>query len=316
MVKNRKIFGSSVDVIMVSWNAQESIEAAISSNINNESVGKIIIVDNNSSDRTIEIISQFSSPKIVLIQSSVNLGFGKACNLGSTYATASHLLFLNPDTVLNENAIIVALEQMAMTEAEVVGIKMIDENGVTQRSCARFPTLPSIITEGIGVNRLFPGMLKGYFMSEWSHDENRFVDHVIGAFYLMKREKFIEVGGFDPDFFLYYEDLDLSKRIRNSGGRIYYTVLAQGMHEGGGTSKSIKAKRTYYAMSSRTKYAFKHLGYLQGGIYLLSLLTLEFAARNLYFMLKGDRQSVRETNLAYRMYFDELNSRIRRRLRL
>lgn len=95
-------------------------------------------------------------------------------------------------------------------------------------------------------------------MLEFDHESSRSVNHVMGAFYCMRRSIFERVGGFDESFFLYMEDLDLSKRIYDFGCRIDYRADLVAFHKQGGTSDQIKARRLSYIMASNIIYAWKH----------------------------------------------------------
>jgi GT2 family glycosyltransferase len=112
-------------------------------------------------------------------------------------------------------------------------------------------------------------------MSDWAHDETRIVDHVIGAFYLIRRDVFERLGGFDERFFVYLEDLDLSMRIGAAGGKCLYAADATAHHAGGGTTRSIKATRLFYSVRSRLQFAEKHLGAASNGVVWAAALTIE-----------------------------------------
>jgi GT2 family glycosyltransferase len=114
------------------------------------------------------------------------------------------------------------------------------------------------VARAVGVDRLLPSL--GYVMADWPHDATRCVDHVIGAFYLIRRAAFEHLGGFDERFFVYLEDLDLSLRVHAAGGRCLYVSDADAYHAGGGTTRSIRSKRLFYAVRSRLQFARKHFG--------------------------------------------------------
>src|SRR5262249_48328158 len=129
-------------------------------------------------------------------------------------------------------------------------------DGRVQRTCCRAPTPLRLMARALGVDRALPSL--GYVMSDWSHESTRYVDHVIGAFYLIRREAFERLGGFDERFFVYLEDLDLSMRVRAAGGKCLYVADAVAHHVGGGTTAPIKATRLFYSVRSRLQFATKH----------------------------------------------------------
>jgi GT2 family glycosyltransferase len=101
------------------------------------------------------------------------------------------------------------------------------------------------------------------------------VDHVIGAFFCVRRELFEDLGGFDERFFVYLEDLDFSLRARKTGRTAYYLADAAAFHKGGGTSEQVKAHRLFYSLRSRLLYAFKHFKRYQAWIISAVTMLLE-----------------------------------------
>ena len=96
----------------------------------------------------------------------------------------------------------------------IVGIQLIDSNGHVARNTARAPSAQAMIGHSLGLDRLMPSVFPTHFVSEWAHDETRNVDQVMGAFFFVRRGVFEALGGFDEQFFVYYEDLDFSVRAR------------------------------------------------------------------------------------------------------
>jgi hypothetical protein len=130
----------------------------------------------------------------------------------------------------------------------------------------------------VGIDRLVPS--SGYVMSDWAHDETRLVDHVIGAFYLIRRDVFERLGGFDERFFVYLEDLDLSQRVRAAGGKCMYAADAIAHHVGGGTTQSIKSTRLFYSVRSRLQFSSKHFGFASNAAVWLASVTIEPLVRS------------------------------------
>jgi GT2 family glycosyltransferase len=138
----------------------------------------------------------------------------------------------------------------------VAGIRLDGENGLPQRSCTRLPTAFELMARATGLHRLSPRF--DFAMSGWDHASTRQVDHVIGAFYLVRRAVFAALGGLDERFFVYLEDLDFSARVAAAGYSCWYLASASAFHKGGGTSESVKARRLAYSLHSRLLYARKH----------------------------------------------------------
>jgi GT2 family glycosyltransferase len=181
------------------------------------------------------------------------------------------------------------------------GVQLVDKSGHVAHSCARFPHAFGFLAHSLGAVRFFPRL--GHLMAEWPHDQTREVDHVIGAFFLVRRSLFEELGGFDERFFVYLEDLDFSYRAHKAGWKTIYLTDAQAFHAGGGTSNQVKAKRMFYSLRSRLLYAFKHFNRAGALLVLLSTLLVEPLTRTGYALLRGSWTSIKETWSGYAMLY-------------
>lgn len=262
-----------IDIIIVNWNSGPQLQACIDSirAHGDGLVGRCIVVDNGSRDGSTDFLA--GAEDVDLVMTGQNLGFGRACNLGGARGDSPYLLFLNPDAWLMPGSLRVPLEFMARPENRQVGISgiaLVDETGKVQRSCARFPNAASMVMSSFGLNHLKPSI--GTHMHDWNHAQTREVSHVIGAFYLIRRLLFEQLGGFDERFFVYLEDLDLSRRARLAGYSSYFLTEAKAFHEGGGVSSQVKAHRLFYSLRSRIQYARKHFS--RAGALAVALATL------------------------------------------
>lgn len=268
-----------VDIIIVNWNSGPRLRACLESiarqRLSDVDIGSVVVVDNGSTDSSLSECGEVLGTRLQIVRNEKNLGFGRACNVGARHAHGAFLLFLNPDSVLNEDSIVgavAALRDPKYSSVAVCGIKLVDESGRPGRTCTRFPTPWSMTVHSLGLNRLFPRRVPSYVMSEWSHEDTAFVDHVIGAFYLVRNDAFESVGGFDERFFVYMEDLDLSRRLASAGWRVLYSAAVSAYHEGGGSSKQIRGPRLFYSLRSRLQYCQAHFGRL--GFLWVGALTL------------------------------------------
>lgn len=300
-----------IDVVIVNWNASDQLLECVDSVIKygQPLVGKIMVIDNGSTDGSEIAVEGLHN--VTLIRTGTNLGFGKACNQGAALANSEFLLFLNPDARLFEHSLSVPLAFMQQPEnadVGIVGIQLVDEHNHIARSCARFPSVGIFLVQALGLNRL-PGLRHlSIHMSGWTHDKTELVDHVIGAFYLMRRSLFESLGGFDERFFVYLEDLDLSLRARQAGWRSVYLAEAQAFHAGGGTSRQVKVHRLFYSLRSRLLYGFKHFTHWQAWALVGVTLVLEPVSRSMFSLLRGGVQDVRNTLKAYGMLYQDLPS--------
>jgi GT2 family glycosyltransferase len=259
-------------------------------------------VDNASTDGSREAVEDCDD--VTLIVASENLGFAAACNRGARQAESTYLLFLNPDTRVNQESFSVPLaflERRENADVGICGIQLIDAQQGISRTCARFPTLGRVLASALGIDKVPGFKAAGIHMADWDHGDSRPVDHVIGAFFLMRRELFDAVDGFDERFFVYLEDLDLSRRARDAGWQCWYLTGTQAFHAGGGTSRQVKTKRLFYSLRSRLLYGFKHLPPWEAWVLVGVTAIIEPVTRSLYCLARGDGGDLRHTWSAYRM---------------
>jgi GT2 family glycosyltransferase len=304
-----------VSIIFVNWNSGQQLKDCIRS-ITNEKVNsaiEIIIVDNFSSDNSIDLLMELdlNGINLKIIYNKSNNGFGLACNQGAKLASGDYLLFLNTDTLLSEEALtnpIQFLNDKENADIGIVGVQLIDENNTISRSCAKFPTLSMFFVNILGLNRISVFKNLDYHMLGWNHAENKVVDHVIGAFFFVRHTLFKSIGGFDERFFVYLEDLDFSLRARDSGWKTMFLANTSVFHRGGGTSSQVKAHRMFYALRSKLLYGFKHLSKLEAWILFFSVLTIELIMRLILSILRLSWKDCLNTLYAYKMlYSDALN---------
>ncbi|MGD8778209.1 MAG: glycosyltransferase family 2 protein [Ignavibacteria bacterium] len=296
----------SLDIIIVNWNSgsylYNCINSVFNAKVDGFLLGEIMVVDNASDDNSIELINNLELP-IKVIKNSENLGFAKACNQGAFGSSADYVLMLNPDTRLFRDSLSIPIEFLEKKENKnigICGIQLINENNEIARNCARFPTPLSMISRSLGLDKIIPGIVKGHFMTNWDHNDSRFVDQVMGAFFLIRKELFERLGGYDERFFVYYEDLDFSLRASKIGFRSYYLHSAKVYHKGGGTSEQVKADRLFYNIRSKAFFAKKHFKAFSYLTVFISILFFEPISRSIYSILKGSLRSVGEIVIAYK----------------
>jgi GT2 family glycosyltransferase len=296
-----------IDIIIVNWNAGSYLRSCIDSitQYSSELVAQTIVVDNGSVDGSDARIENL--PNVNLIRAGVNLGFGKACNLGAQQAKSEYLLFLNPDAALYEGTLKKALAYMqdpTNAMAGICGVQLLDDTGHVSRSCSRFPSALGFAAQALGVDRFFPSL--GHYMAEWDHAQTRQVDQIIGAFFLVRRELFEALQGFDERFFVYFEEVDFSYRALLAGWHSIYLAEAQAFHAGGGTSRQIKAKRLFYSLRSRLLYGLKHFSRLQAWLLTVVTVVLEPITRTVFSLLRGGTDEVINTWKGYGMLYRDL----------
>ena len=289
---------SLLDIVIVNWNAGSQLRECVNSVLEHGSgcVAGVIVVDNGSTDGSADSVEGL--PGVVLVRAGKNLGFAAACDLGAAKGNALYILFLNPDTKVEANSFSVPLAFMERSEnahVGICGIQLVDEQGRVSRTCARFPTLARMTAQALGLNKI-PGLQHGgMHMNDWDHGQTAEVDHVIGAFFLIRRNLFEPLGGFDERFFVYLEDIDLSFRARSLGFKSVYLADAQAYHAGGGTSRQVKDVRLFYSLRSRLLYGFKHFPSWQAWMLMGITLAVEPFNRLLYCTLGRDWSGMENT---------------------
>lgn len=295
-----------LSIIIVNWNSRSQLADVVSSigKYHHDLVSSVIIIDNASTDDSLDRVEALKAVPLNLriIPSSMNLGFGSACNIGARKSGSEYMLFLNPDAALHADTLPKALAYMqdtANAKVGICGVQLLDEAGCVSRSCARFPSAMGLAVHAVGLDRLFPRL--GHHMAEWDHAQIRSVDHVIGAFFLVRSSVFQSLQGFDERFFVYLEDLDFSYRARQAGWHSVYLADVQAFHAGGGTSNQVKARRLFYSLRSRLLYAFKHFSWRGAVGVLLATLLLEPVSRSALALFRRSWSGFTETWTAYGM---------------
>jgi GT2 family glycosyltransferase len=253
-----------LSVIILNYNVRYFLEQCVASvqealvNIDSE----IIVVDNHSSDDSCEMI-QSLFPNVQLIQNNSNLGFPKGNNIGVAAAKGDYICILNPDTVVAEATFekILAFAEK-QNNLGIVGCKLLDGSGnFLPESKRGVPTPFVALTKIFSLYQLFPKweLFNRYYAQHLSENETGKVDVLVGAFMIMKRELYNQIGGFDENCFMYSDDIDLCYRVLISGKSNYYFHATAVIHyKGESTVKNgLYMKRFREAMQFFYKKHFK-----------------------------------------------------------
>lgn len=206
---------------------------------------EIIVVDNNSHDASCDMISK-KFPQVKLIANKENTGFSKANNQGVATAKGEFVLILNPDTVVAEDTFSKILS-FAKTKQNIgiLGVKLVDGHGSFLPESKRgIPTPKVSFNKLTGISSKQTGK---YYATHIDPNENGVVEILVGAFMLIKRSIYNEVKGFDEDYFMYGEDIDLSYKVHKSGYQNYYFSNTQVIHyKGESTKKDVKYLKHFH----------------------------------------------------------------------
>ncbi|MGQ9643250.1 MAG: glycosyltransferase [Ignavibacterium sp.] len=242
-----------LSIIIVNYNVKEFLKNLLHSihkATQNLSI-EIIVVDNASDDGSIEMIKE-KFPDVILITNEKNLGFGKANNIGLKKARGKYILLINPDTLVAEDTFIKLIEFFeAHPEAGMAGCKILNPDGTLQLACRRsFPGPWTSFTKVTGLSNLFPKskLFARYNLTYLDENQTYEVDAISGSFMMLRKEVYEKVGGFDEQFFMYGEDLDLCYRIQKAGYKIFYVHTTQIIHYKGESTKrsSLDETRVFY----------------------------------------------------------------------
>lgn len=303
---------NQIDIIIVNWNSGNQLKECLISieRYGYKELERVVVVDNASSDGSAEgVEKRFADLPVEVVYNDKNLGFARACNQGARSGSAPYLLFLNPDTEIYDKSILRPLQFMEAEEnadVGICGVQLVDEYGAVSRTCARFPTLGRLTAQAFGVNRIKGLKHTGMHMNDWDHSQTCDVNQVIGAFFLIRRNLFEHLSGFDERFFVYFEEVDFCFRARSLGYKSVYLANAWAFHAGGGTSRQVKAIRLFYSLRSRLLYGFKHFPRWQ--VWALGIVTLmiEPFTRLIFCSLCRDWEGMINTLRGYRLLWQDL----------
>lgn len=249
-------------IIIVSWNVRELLKRALISIFASWGAHpglEVIVVDNASTDDSVAMLhAEF--PHITTIANTENLGFTKGNNQGLAAAHGAFILLLNPDTEVQGPALHTLVDYARQNPGTgMVGPQLLNPDQTVQPSRRRFPTLPVLFLESTWLQKFAPrAILRHYYMEDRSDAERQAVDWITGAAMLTRREVVNQVGGLDEGFFMYSEELDWCKRIRNAGWEITYLPTARITHHEGKSSEQVVPARHIYFQSSKVRYVRKY----------------------------------------------------------
>lgn len=253
-----------LSVIIVSYNVCDWLRQTLSSVVTATAgiACEIIVVDNCSCDSSRRMVTgEFRSAR--LISPDTNEGFAAACNRGIAASSGEYILVLNPDTVVEPDAVTNALAFMhGHPDAGAAGARMTDGNGrFLPESKRGFPSPLASLFRFTGIYRLFPhsSFFNAYYLGHLPEDEPCRADILTGAFMLLRKEALERAGLFDTSFFMYGEDIDLSWRIRKAGFYNYYLPDARITHFKGQSAANDRESSLRHFYDAMNIFTAKHL---------------------------------------------------------
>jgi GT2 family glycosyltransferase len=249
-----------LSTIVVSHNTREELERCLTGLA--EASGETIVVDNASSDGSAELV-RGSFPRVALIALPENRGFGSAANEGMQVARGRFFLLLNADARPLGDAVrslVTFAEERAWCGA--VGPRLRRPDGSIQPSVRGFPTLWRLATEYFFL-RWFgrhTNALNAFYAASFDHSTVRDAEFLEAAVLLLRRDAVEDVGGFDPDFFMFNEEVDLCYRLRQAGWYVTFSPDAEFVHVGGASTRGAWPSMYREQLRSHLRFLAKHHG--------------------------------------------------------
>lgn len=257
--KNTATSTMKLSVIIISYNSAHFLQTCLQPLIESlhQIPSEIFVVDNNSKDNSVILVRTLFL-NVHLLANTKNLGFGAACNQALREAKGEYILILNPDVCVHPTTLSTMLSYLQ--NHQKIGIlvpQLRFTDGSLQYSCRRYPVFLAHF-----IQRFFPNsqVVRSYLMLDKDHSVIQEIDWAIGAFLLVRREVFQQIGLFDERYFLYFEDTDLCRRTKNAGRSIVYYPKAVATHYFHQSSYKILSKPFFHHLRSMFIY-YKTYGF-------------------------------------------------------
>jgi GT2 family glycosyltransferase len=218
-----------LSIITVPWNVKDLARKnfkAIYKNTSNIEF-EIISVDNDSKDGTTEMIKK-EFPEIIAIHNDHNAGFAKANNQGIKISKGRYVLLLNPDMEVKQDTLLKMVEWMDKNQkVGVAGCKLIKPDGEIVPHVRSYPKLFDQIMIILKVPHLFPGVLNKYMRKDFDYNKEQEVDSIRGSFFMIRREILDKLGGLDERYFIWFEEVDFCRQVKEAGYKVMYTPITE-----------------------------------------------------------------------------------------
>ncbi|MFN2137179.1 MAG: glycosyltransferase family 2 protein [Candidatus Promineifilaceae bacterium] len=303
-----------LSIIIVSWNVRDLLRsclASVAARHGSLSV-EVLVVDSASEDGTAEMVRE-EFPWVKLIAAQENLGFPRGNNIGIAGSSGRNILLLNPDTVVLEGALPALVRYLDQNQdVGAIGPQLLYPDGSVQSSRRRFPTLWTGLLESTWLESFAPhGVLRRYYALDLPDNERSDVDWVTGACLMVPLSVIKTVGVLDEGYFMYSEELDWCRRIRDAGWRTVYLPEAQVIHYVGQSSEQAVTARHLNFQRAKLRYFRKHHGRAAAAAlryYLMAHYAWQMGLEGAKALL-GHKRAVRQERM--RSYWTVLRSGLR-----
>lgn len=291
-----------VSIILVSYNtAEHTLKALESVQKQTQSAYEIIVVDNNSTDHSVELIRQ-TFPTIQLIESAENLGFAGGVRKGVELAQGTYLLLLNPDTLVLDAAIdkLLNFAQQHRTNGIWGGVTLNNDLTLNTQHAWSKPDFSSLLFSALGLSKLFNSscLFNHANYGCWQRDTIKEVDILSGCFFLITRKVWDQLGGLDPTFFMYAEEADLCLRAKAQGYQPIVTPDARIIHHGGVSHARFSGK-LIKLLKGKVELINRHISEWKRPIYKFLLWLYVFNKYTLHRLFKPKSEQTHEWQTVY-----------------
>ncbi len=293
----------SCSAIIVTYNSAGTIGACLEALAREDC--EVVVVDNGSQDDTVKLVEEFVAwHELRLLPNDRNRGFAAAANQGARAATGDILLILNPDAIAEPGGVKALLQCMESTQAGAAGAALLGRDDKLARGFAfrRLPTLATLLCEAMLVNQFWPGnpVNRRYRCLDADYSQRQEVEQPAGACLAITREAWDAIGGFDEQFFpVWFEDVDLCKRLFERNCKIIYCPTARFQHSGAHSVSQLSfRKRQVFWYTNMLRYARKHFSSGQVGV-LRAGIVAGMLLRSLAAVFGARQTRLRETLAAY-----------------
>jgi N-acetylglucosaminyl-diphospho-decaprenol L-rhamnosyltransferase len=285
----------SFSAVVVSFHTGPTLALCLEALLAAPSCRQIVLVNNGNPPEVVDRLRKLATqqPKIILLDGHGNIGFGRACNLGAQASQEDVSVFVNPDCVVDRGTLPAFAQAFTQNPSALLGGALRNEDGSEQRGCRRGElNLWSAFVSFFGLGK--PGLQAGIWR-DFNRNREPFpaepeeMPVVSGALMAMQRADFKALGGFDPNFFLHVEDVDLCRRVRAGGGKVVFVPSATALHIGA-TSNTSSWSLARAKIASFGHYFWKHAPSLTGKIsviLVMPLLALAIVGRHLLGSMRG-----------------------------
>jgi len=259
-----QISQKDIAVIIVSWNVSDVLLKNINSLRQSQGVSfEIIIVDNHSKDGTVDALHS-AHPEVTVIANTQNHGFSKACNQGINASNSRHVLLLNPDMLVEADALAKTVAYLdTHPDVAVVSGKLLNKHGKPIHHFRRFPTLGDQLVVMFKFGKLFPRLLDKYHALDLNPDHEQAVDTVRGSYFAINRTALDTIGMLDERYYIWFEEVDYCKRVHAQHMKVMYVpfIVAHDLVGESFKQRHLFWKQTHFMRSMLSYFKKWHPGW-------------------------------------------------------